>query len=634
MPREYNAMEENWFLESIEIRGSFLRELDLSFPVGLTCIIGPRGSGKSTLAEALRYGMCGLENASKSRADLYRANLAKATVTIRTQQTSDGKSYVVRREGKQPAILTMSDGRALPSVDLDRGTFLPFEGYSSSEIEEIAEERLGPKRRTLLDDLRPEEVSLAHANVSTARRALEANADAICAVRRKLEDLNEQIQTLADAPDRLTALGQAPPATPDTVALQEAARQDHANKLERQRIQSLQSSLDRMDGETEVLRASFDRAFVYVPAKSPSANEEELARIDAEISTMLRSVHEHFSAIRRSVASASTLVAPAAELITTAHRQQEAAYAALREQNKAVGQAIKERGEIEEAVRQLTELRRQKETVAASEHKLVIDRKALRGNYVQLHQRISEVRETIAKELDQAAGENVRIRVRRNADKLEYEQKINEGLFGAGVKNHDSIVERVSRIPPDELAQLVQARDYAEFEATCQFGAERSRRVLDALRSSLDPLQLEILRMEDMISIELNVGSADSPIYKDASELSRGQKCTALLPLLLARRNTPLVIDQPEDNLDNNFVFRTVVETVRRLKQTRQLIFITHNANIPVLGEADLIVVMGSDGRVGRIDKTGTLDECQQEIIDLLEGGWEAFDQRRQRYER
>ena len=236
--------------------------------------------------------------------------------------------------------------------------------------------------------------------------------------------------------------------------------------------------------------------------------------------------------------------------------------------------------------------------------------------------------------LDQEAGTNVRIRVRHNADKLEYQQKISESLPGASVKNHDNIIERVSRISPDELAQMLRERDYTTFEGICQLGIERSRRILDALRSDFDPLMLEVMRMEDMVTIELNVGSPANPIYKDASELSRGQKCTALLPLLLARRRTPLVIDQPEDNSDNNFIFRTVVETIRRLKHTRQMVFITHNANIPVLAEADLVIVMGSDGRTGRVDKAGTLDECQKEIIDLLEGGREAFEQRRQRYER
>ncbi len=141
-----------------------------------------------------------------------------------------------------------------------------------------------------------------------------------------------------------------------------------------------------------------------------------------------------------------------------------------------------------------------------------------------------------------------------------------------------------------------------------------------------------MLPIDDRVIIELNVSTGANPNFKDASELSRGQKCTALLPILLARRDGPLLIDQPEDNLDNHFIYETVVESILRLKSRRQMIFITHNANIPVLGEAELVVVMNSDGIRGFVEKAGTVDECRNEIIDLLEGGEEAFELRRKRY--
>lgn len=627
-------MEENWHLDRVEIRGGFLQEIDLSLPPGLTCIIGPRGSGKSTFAEAVRYGMAGLENAPKSRVDLYRANLAKAVVMLHTSPSADGNSYSIRREGRQQAILTTTDGRVLSSVDLDRGTFLPFEGYSSAEIEEIAEERLGPKRRTLLDDLRPNDVLSSLAQLSAAKRELAANADEVRAQRRAIEGLNEQIQMLADAPDRLAALGPAPDDGNDTTALQEAAGQDQMNRSEKKYVEDLTVSLTELAKFAEEFIATFDLKLSQSVTVENSQNRNVTAQVDQKVTHLLDTVRPNISAIREAIALASAHITPVAEQLDHAHLEQRAAYARLREENKAVGEAFRERADAEDAVRRLSELRQQKQEVIKSASRLTDVRKSLRGRYVQLCQHLSELRECVAKELDQEAGDNVRIRVRRNADKLEYQQKINEALYGAGVRNHDSIVERVSRLSPDELAQILTERDYIEFESICQLGAERSQRVVDALRSYFDPLELEVMRMEDMISIELNVGSSASPVYKDASELSRGQKCTALLPLLLARRRTPLIIDQPEDNLDNNFIFRTVVETIRRLKHTRQMVFITHNANIPVLGEAELVIVMGSDGRVGRIEKQGTLDECQKEIIDLLEGGREAFDQRRQRYER
>ena len=68
------------------------------------------------------------------------------------------------------------------------------------------------------------------------------------------------------------------------------------------------------------------------------------------------------------------------------------------------------------------------------------------------------------------------------------------------------------------------------------------------------------------------------------------------------------------------------------MKKRRQMIFITHNANIPVLAEAELVLVMTSDGRVGSIERRGTVDECREQIIDLLEGGRRAFELRSKRY--
>jgi ABC-type bacteriocin/lantibiotic exporter with double-glycine peptidase domain len=94
------------------------------------------------------------------------------------------------------------------------------------------------------------------------------------------------------------------------------------------------------------------------------------------------------------------------------------------------------------------------------------------------------------------------------------------------------------------------------------------------------------------------------------SRLERGQKCTVLLPILLARRNNPLIIDQPEDNLDNHFIYETVVNSIQRLKGRRQMIFIAHNANIPVVAEADMVIVLNSDGEKGYVEKSGSVDRC------------------------
>ena len=170
------------------------------------------------------------------------------------------------------------------------------------------------------------------------------------------------------------------------------------------------------------------------------------------------------------------------------------------------------------------------------------------------------------------------------------------------------------------------------FDEACGFGPERAKKILAAFRLNVDPLQLEVVEIDDVVRIELNVATSAEAIFKDAAELSRGQKCTALLPLLLARTQNPLVIDQPEDNLDNHFIYETVVNSIQRLKKKRQMIFITHNANIPVLGGSRSRDrhEFGRQDRVHR--KVGSVDDCREQIVDLLEGGSEAFELRRKRY--
>ena len=85
--------------------------------------------------------------------------------------------------------------------------------------------------------------------------------------------------------------------------------------------------------------------------------------------------------------------------------------------------------------------------------------------------------------------------------------------------------------------------------------------------------------------------------------------------------------------MDNRFIFETVVDNIHKVKQVRQLIFVTHNPNIPVLGEASRVFVMESDGDRARPAAAGSVDECKNHIVTLLEGGADAFRRRGARYQ-
>lgn len=166
-------------------------------------------------------------------------------------------------------------------------------------------------------------------------------------------------------------------------------------------------------------------------------------------------------------------------------------------------------------------------------------------------------------------------------------------------------------------------------EIADHLNAEQSAKMLVAFSRPTKLAELETVELLDEPTIELRDGES----YKPSTQLSTGQKCTTILPILLLESENPLLIDQPEDNLDNSFIFEAVVANIQTVKATRQLIFVTHNPNIPVLGEAERVVVMESDGEHGRKTREGTVDECKDSIVTLLEGGEEAFRKRSKRYQ-
>jgi hypothetical protein len=104
--------------------------------------------------------------------------------------------------------------------------------------------------------------------------------------------------------------------------------------------------------------------------------------------------------------------------------------------------------------------------------------------------------------------------------------------------------------------------------------------------------------------------------------------------LLLLDNLDPLIIDQPEDNLDNAFIADHIVSELRTSKTKRQFIFATHNANIPVFGDAEWIGVLHEEEGHARLEASGSIDapDVKELAANILEGGKEAFTRRREKY--
>ncbi len=148
-------------------------------------------------------------------------------------------------------------------------------------------------------------------------------------------------------------------------------------------------------------------------------------------------------------------------------------------------------------------------------------------------------------------------------------------------------------------------------------------------QSLLSVLTLEEQPVDDQMRILLEGRSVD--------QLSPGQRSSAMLPLVALSETAPLIIDQPEDNLDNRMVGRTLTKILADLKERRQIIVTTHNPNIVVGGDAEQVVVLETTGaRSARVEATGSIDDPQiiESVVSIMEGGREAFEVRNRRYSR
>jgi hypothetical protein len=149
--------------------------------------------------------------------------------------------------------------------------------------------------------------------------------------------------------------------------------------------------------------------------------------------------------------------------------------------------------------------------------------------------------------------------------------------------------------------------------------------------------KVRLTRVDDLIDVELkrpDGTSAGRMSGEGGKVLSEGQRNTALLSLILAEGSGPIVIDQPEDELDSNYIFSDLVPLLRHAKNSRQLILATHNANLPVNADAELIYAFDAQDGRGKQRTEGGLDRADvtKAVLDIMEGSERAFKQRSEKY--
>ena len=219
----------------------------------------------------------------------------------------------------------------------------------------------------------------------------------------------------------------------------------------------------------------------------------------------------------------------------------------------------------------------------------------------------------------------IEVRVARTGELAHYEAVLVNLLQGSNLQYNPLAATLAKCMSPRELLMNVEDSNSDAIAESAKISKDRALRLVAHLQEKhIAPLLLAPL--QDAVDFAL----LDGTEYKPTRQLSMGQRCTVVLPMLLAAEHESILLDQPEDHLDNAFIVDTLVQAIRDRANDGQVLVATHNANVPVLGDAQNVIVLASDGRHGFVDTAGPLndDDIVGSITTLMEGGAEAFARR------
>jgi len=399
------------------------------------------------------------------------------------------------------------------------------------------------------------------------------------------------------------------------------------------RLEPIRDQLDNLRGEMPI-----DLTFLSSDALSDLPEATLLAEAGQVLEVFGRDVEQWLLAGEKMLADAG------ARLMSLQGKLGERAEGIRRDYEKKLRYLHKSRVNGEEFIRlreQLEALRpvqerskllhRQLQEQEKRRHSLLIEWEELLGEEFRSYERA-------ARKVSRALQGRVRVHVQAHGDREPLYKALREGLGGRLSESVEAL-GRCDLLSPSSIVRMFREgkdvlRDRLEIPES------QARRLAQADAEVL--MRMEELDLPTITRIELNVAGqgGSSEQWQPLDQLSTGQKATAVLLLLLLESDGPLVIDQPEDDLDNRFVTEEVIPRMREAKHRRQFIFSTHNANIPVLGDAELILGLTSsaEGGSGRTriapEHAGSIDARPvMELVErLLEGGQDAFERRRRKY--
>lgn len=661
------------FLNRVSVCDSlFMGDFELSFNRQYSALIGGRGTGKSTVLEYLRWALGdepvaeNLSDAEKKRKNLVQKTLVERGGHVEVELSINGVSHVVRRDGADEGFelkVGENDFEDVPKKEVRE--LLPIQAYSQKQLSSVAVRidelnrfvrapiqgelrKLNSKLQSLESDLRSTYIRVQK------KRELESRS---AAIDREISSVRQQIE---ETKNEMTGLDDKGREILDQKEVYD--REKAIIQQWKEDVQAVRSQLEVLEGLTATANPDDARGLIENHTVQGEQDRSELEYPDDDLLAEMRDqLVDLFDAINEraleGIEDIDDLLDDGSEYGEVKLRLEdrletfEEKYSSVREQADAQSEQMKRLDELDTRQEELTEEKQATDSQLdeLEEPREVFDQK--REEWLEVHSRRSNILEVQCNALTEQSGKRIRATLEVGGQTKQFvdllKQKVKgSNLYGATVESifasiHDSSdpIAQYSEIMQDlEKLALHNVEESSDLPSTptlaeCDLEEQHCEKIARYL-SPEDWLDLAVTPLDDQPEFEYNARQGN---YIDFASASAGQQATALLQALLNQSGPPLIIDQPEDDLDNQ-VIQEVVEEIWSAKHERQLIFASHNANLVVNGDADLVVCFDSSledgGSRGKIEHTGAIDieEIRDQITDIMEGGQKAFELRKAKY--
>lgn len=619
-------------IDHIAIEGGYFDGLSADISGHLNAVIGGRGTGKSTLLECVRYALDiphKGDDAKRQGEQIVKENLGRAggRVFLKLRSAANHmKRYTVIRRYGEPARVIDEEGNESqlhPGRDLLPGV----EIYGQNEIYELA--RSPGSLARVLDRFLPESAE-QESRLDTAYRTLRENSERLAKAREQKDEAERQIAQLPRLEEQVRQFKEQ--------GLEDKLKQVPLLEKERQLGPRVLEEAERARNGQRGLEESLPDLVFLSDKALEGLPHADLLRHGREILeglgvTLRRKLDEIDKAIGNAETALGSVVDELTKAMETAESELEKEFAKLPavagKDGKEVGRAYQR---LLREIEQVKPAQARLKTVDALVKELEQRRRNLLGEISDIRSARTDEKQKAVKKLNKRLTGKLKITLVPDGLRQPLRDFL-QGLPGVG-KQKTEWVEEVEGLTILGLVSAIRTGRDALLKKTWGLTSGLAETLTKMTPEQL--YKLEEIDLQDRITLDLNV-SYSNESFRPLDRLSTGQQCTAILHLLLLDNPDPLIMDQPEDNLDNAFIAERIVQELRSAKTERQFLFATHNANIPVFGDAEWIGVCTASEDQAQMpeDAQGSIDipAIRDQVANLLEGGRDAFIQRKEKYD-